>query len=140
MYISVLVHSHNLSKLVFPFLNINFTRDKSEFFMEVNLGLLNKGLYFNTFSTNVPLLYTLKTSENPRFSDVFRGYRSGKLVENGLRGVNTSFIADFTCLQLLQLGRFDFGKDCQKFITFVKFSHNSRSLYATFLYSTHLVA
>ena len=27
----------------------------------------------NLFSTNVSLLYPLKTSENPRFSDVFRG-------------------------------------------------------------------
>ena len=26
----------------------------------------------------------LKTSESQRFSDVFRGYRSGTLVENGL--------------------------------------------------------
>ena len=37
----------------------------------------------NPFSTNVPLLYPLKTSENRKFS-VFRGYRSGTLVENGL--------------------------------------------------------
>ena len=41
---------------------------------------------FNLFSSNVPLLYPLKTSETPppRFSDVFRKYRSGTLVENGL--------------------------------------------------------
>ena len=39
---------------------------------------------FNTFSTNVPSLYPLKTSENRRFSDVFRGYRIGTLVENGV--------------------------------------------------------
>ena len=38
----------------------------------------------NLFSTNVPLLYPLKASENWRFFDVFRGYRSGKFVENGL--------------------------------------------------------
>ena len=38
----------------------------------------------NPFSTKVPLLYPLKTFENRRFSDVFRGYRSGTLVENGL--------------------------------------------------------
>ena len=41
-------------------------------------------LKFNPFSTNVPPLYRLKTSKNLRFSDVFRGYRSGTLVENGL--------------------------------------------------------
>ena len=34
---------------------------------------------------NVPLLYPLKTSENQKFSDVFRGHRSGALVENGLK-------------------------------------------------------
>ena len=44
-------------------------------------GLLE---HINPFSTNVPLLYPLKTSENRRFSNVFRGYRSGTLVENGL--------------------------------------------------------
>ena len=32
------------------------------------------------FSTNVPLLYPLKTSENRKFSDIFRGYRSRTLV------------------------------------------------------------
>ena len=41
-------------------------------------------LDFNPFSTNVSLLYPLKTLENLRFSDVFRGYRSRTLVENGL--------------------------------------------------------
>ena len=45
----------------------------------------------NLFSTNVPLLYPLKTSENRMFSDIFRGYRSGTLVENGLY-----FMAFFT--------------------------------------------
>ena len=38
----------------------------------------------NPFSINVPLLYPLKTSENPRVSDIFRGYTRGALVENGL--------------------------------------------------------
>ena len=45
--------------------------------------LLSKNA-FNPFSKNVPLLYPLKTSENEKFSDVFRGGRSGTLVENGL--------------------------------------------------------
>ena len=40
-------------------------------------------MYINPFSTNVPLPYLLKTSENRRFY-VFRGYRSGTSVENGL--------------------------------------------------------
>ena len=38
----------------------------------------------NPFSTNVPLLYPLKTSKNHWFSEVFSGYRSGTLVENEL--------------------------------------------------------
>ena len=42
----------------------------------------------NPFSINVPLLYPLKTLENLRFSDVFRGYRSGRLVGNGLKNYN----------------------------------------------------
>ena len=33
---------------------------------------------------NVPLLYFLRTSENPRFSDIFKVYRSRTLVENRL--------------------------------------------------------
>ena len=42
-------------------------------------------IVFNSFSTNVPLLYPLKISENRRFSDAFRGYRKGTLVKNGLK-------------------------------------------------------
>ena len=42
----------------------------------------------NPFSTNASLLYPLKTSENLHFADVFRGYRIGTLVENGLKTVS----------------------------------------------------
>ena len=45
-------------------------------------------LLFNPFSTNAPLLYPLKTSENRKFFDVLRGYRSGTLVENELMMVS----------------------------------------------------
>ena len=38
----------------------------------------------NPFSTNIPLPYPLKTSENLAFSDIFRVYRSGTLLENRL--------------------------------------------------------
>ena len=34
----------------------------------------------------------MKTSESLRFSDVFRGYRSGTLVENGLRNKLKRFL------------------------------------------------
>ena len=32
---------------------------------------------YNSFHANVPFLYPLKTSENQRFSDVFRGIEMG---------------------------------------------------------------
>ena len=38
----------------------------------------------NPYSLNVIFLYSLKTSENRRFSDVFRGYRNVTLGEYGL--------------------------------------------------------
>ena len=47
-------------------------------------------------STNVPLLYPLKTSENWRFSDVFRGYRIGILVETWVKLSNHSVINERT--------------------------------------------
>ena len=59
-------------------------------------GLLLKGVIekiqneFNSFPSNVPLIYPLKASENLRISDVFRGYRT--LVENGLRNKKEDFL------------------------------------------------
>ena len=41
------------------------------------------------FQANVSFLYNLKTSENQRFSDVFRGYRNRILAWNGLKKKNT---------------------------------------------------
>ena len=38
----------------------------------------------NSYSSNVTFLYPLKTSENPRFSEVFRGYKNVTLAEYGL--------------------------------------------------------
>ena len=54
---------------------------KSIILILADLGFLN---LTNPFSTNVPLLYPLKTSESQRFSDVFRGYGSVSLIENEL--------------------------------------------------------
>ena len=39
----------------------------------------------NPLSTNVPLLNLPENIRNLRFSDVFRGYRSGTLIENELK-------------------------------------------------------
>ena len=39
----------------------------------------------NPFSTNLPLLHPLKTSENRRFYYLFKGHNSGTLVENVLK-------------------------------------------------------
>ena len=51
---------------------------------KLNLLSINQCEYINPFPTNVPLLYPLKVSVNFQFSDDFRGYGSGTLVENGL--------------------------------------------------------
>ena len=53
----------------------------------------------NPFSINVLLLYPLRPSENPWFSDVFRGFRNGTLVENGL------ILFRFCCFKGNQLWR-----------------------------------
>ena len=45
---------------------------------------LRKEIIFNPFSTNTALQYPLETSENLRYSGVFRGYRNRALVVNGL--------------------------------------------------------
>ena len=60
-------------------LNKSFFRNRVSIFQKQGLSI------FNPFSTSVPYQYPLKTSENRRFSDIFRGYRSGTLVENGLK-------------------------------------------------------
>ena len=73
----------------------------------------------NSFSTNVPLLYPLKTLENLRFSDVFRGYRSGTLVENEL-------INDWTFQWKMQFNP-DGNKQAQK-LYFSKQAGNEKSL------------
>ena len=39
--------------------------------------------YFNSFNATALFLYPLKTSENNRFSDVFRGYRKRPVDEMG---------------------------------------------------------
>ena len=62
--------------------------------MDTNKPCRNVGV-INPFSTSAPLLHPLKTSENRRFSDVFRGYRSGTLVENGL---TITLIMDIVCV------------------------------------------
>ena len=51
----------------------------------IAVGHFSWKTFLNPFSTNVPLLYTLKISENRSFFYVFRGYRSGTMAENGLR-------------------------------------------------------
>ena len=56
---------------------------------DVILGILL--LILNIIATNVPLLYPLET-ENLRFPDVFGGYRSGTLVENGLNIISLAVL------------------------------------------------
>ena len=40
---------------------------------------------FNSLQTNTPFIYSLKTTENQRFSVIFRGYRKETLTRNRLR-------------------------------------------------------
>ena len=42
------------------------------------------GYIFNPFRANVLILYPLKAPENERFSGVFKGYKIGTLVTNGI--------------------------------------------------------
>ena len=64
--------------------------------LTVNLTSIKMSGHINPSSTNVLLIYLVKTSENLRFFDVLRGYRSGILVENGLRTCQTSTLWCFT--------------------------------------------
>ena len=48
---------------------------------------------FNPFPANVPILYPLKTPENHGFSGVFRGYKMGTLVRNGLSHFQPMFMS-----------------------------------------------
>ena len=48
-----------------------------------------KKMELNPFSTNVPLLCPLITSKNRRFSDFYRGYRSGTMVQNRFKKPDT---------------------------------------------------
>ena len=61
---------------------------------------------FNPFLSNIPFIYPLKTSENKRFSDVFRGYKKGTLETNGLMFfiVGKAFVINtFQCCCGLQI-------------------------------------
>ena len=46
--------------------------------------LLSSNCSLNTLLPSVPFLYPLKTSENPKFSDTFRGYKKGTPGRNRL--------------------------------------------------------
>ena len=45
--------------------------------------------YFNSFKSSVTFLYPLKTSENQKFFDFFKGYRYVTLDQNGLKDLNS---------------------------------------------------
>ena len=50
----------------------------------LHISVRKKSISIHPFSTNVPLLYPPENIKNLQFSDVFRSYRAGTLVENGL--------------------------------------------------------
>ena len=70
------------------------------------------GVVFNPFSTNL-LLFPSKTSENLWFSDIFRGYRSGTLVENGIMP-QTSFGHEPKCLKWKTVASWQYIKNIQR--------------------------
>ena len=55
------------------------TKVLSDFFPSIYAFFPQFSNFLTHFSPNVPFLYHLKMSENLWFSDVFRGYRNGKL-------------------------------------------------------------
>ena len=63
-------------------LNLPDAYEKDVFIIQVTKPR-NRIFPLNPFSSNVPLLYSLKTAENRRFP-VSTGYGSGILGENGL--------------------------------------------------------
>ena len=68
--------------------------------LKASLGHVGKTL--NPFQANVPFLYALKTSENQRFSNDFRGYRNEPLAWNGLEKAKTHYF-DFISIELFKL-------------------------------------
>lgn len=58
---------------------LNFTTTGSKFQRKVTKGMLFDFFILNPYSSNVPILYSLKISENCRLSVNFRGYRIGTL-------------------------------------------------------------
>ena len=59
------------------------------------------GLSFNPFLINVPILHPLKTTENFRFSSVFRGYKIGTLASSLLQAMSICSALDVvTVLQV----------------------------------------
>ena len=53
------------------------------------LATEKKNLWFNPFHATDLFLYLLKTSENQRFCDIFRGYRKRSVAWNGLTVTTT---------------------------------------------------
>ena len=68
----------------FEQVNIWYLLSNIYLFKVNNVKCIASVFNFNPFSTNALILYLLKTWENLRYFNVFRGYRSGAFVENGL--------------------------------------------------------
>ena len=49
---------------------------------------ISKDFVINPFLTNVPILYSLKTLENQKFTGVFRGYKMRALTRTELSWLN----------------------------------------------------
>ena len=62
---------------------------------------ISKDFVINPFLTNVPILYSLKTLENQKFTGVFRGYKMRALTRTELSWLNRGSL--FTLLWLSSL-------------------------------------
>ena len=75
---------------------------------------LNNSSFINPFQASISFLYPLKTSENHRFSDIFRGHRNGTLTWNGLILYAVSWAVSF------------WGKNCCIQVSCFLFSHTMK--------------
>ena len=61
--------------------NLDIVKKATMMFVKLKFGKYNS---LNPFLPNISILYILKTPKSKIFSDVFRGYKKGKLRRKGL--------------------------------------------------------
>ena len=64
--------------------------------LQKSFDTINHDILLTPLPANVPILYPLKTSENQRFSGVFRGHKMETLTGNGFK---KCLLLDFLIVQ-----------------------------------------